>query len=378
MSKIKIIDAMLKKVFWTKNYILLESSPDYSDNTMALFNKLVEKKVNDKYKLIWLLNGNIKKKFGKNVVSINRKVGNNPIKYLILAYYLYSSKIIIDSNSYVHKMKKEQIRIHLGHGMPFKNALKYCRQIEDFDYILSLSKTFNKQLEYNYETTSDKIINLGYCRNDDLVKYKQDNLSFEKKYENKKIIVWLPTYRNHRNGDEDISVKSVFKYGLPCIESQEDIISLNNILNRYNMVLMVKLHPAQRREDLSKLNLSNIIIITDQELFGMDITLYQLLAKSCALITDYSSVYYDYLITRKPIGLAISDITEYVEKIGFVYENYYDEIKGHYIYNTKDLIDFINEINKRTRISEKTVNKFHDFPDSNSSERVYQFLKKYL
>jgi CDP-glycerol glycerophosphotransferase (TagB/SpsB family) len=278
----------------------------------------------------------------------------------------------------VHKRKKEQIRIHLGHGMPLKKALKYCRQIGDFDYILSLSKTFNKQMQDNYETSSDKIINFGYCRNDNLIKCKNRDSLFKEKYQDKKIIVWLPTYRNHKNGDEDISVKSDLMYGLPCIGSNDDIVSLNDVLHSYNMILMIKLHPAQRSEEISNLNLSNISIITDQDLFIMNTTLYQLLAKSCALITDYSSVYYDYLITRKPIGLAISDITEYERKIGFAFDNYYDEIKGHYVYNIKDLMEFVKEINKESGMSEKIVNRFHDFPDDNSSERVYQFLKKFL
>ena len=38
-----------------RNYILLESNPDFSDNTKAVFDELIKLKINEKFKLIWLV-----------------------------------------------------------------------------------------------------------------------------------------------------------------------------------------------------------------------------------------------------------------------------------------------------------------------------------
>ena len=149
-----------------------------------------------------------------------------------------------------------------------------------------------------------------------------------------------------------------------------------------NILLLIKLHPAQDKSKLNELNLSNLEFITDDRLKQEKITLYQLLSKSTALITDYSSVYYDYLLTKKPIGLVIDDLKEYEDKFGFVYENYYDAIKGEYIYNFDDLKNFIiniaNGIDKKKSERMWALSQYHEHIDDKSSFRVYEFLKKYL
>ena len=49
----------------------------------------------------------------------------------------------------------------------------------------------------------------------------------------------------------------------------------------------------------------------DEYLKEKEIKLNQILSATDALITDYSSIYYDYLLTDKPIGLTINDIDEF-------------------------------------------------------------------
>ena len=54
---IKEMKMLIKKIFTIfpiRNIILMESNPDYTDNTKMVFDKLIENSVNDKYKIIWL------------------------------------------------------------------------------------------------------------------------------------------------------------------------------------------------------------------------------------------------------------------------------------------------------------------------------------
>ena len=366
-----------------RRYILMESNPDFADNTKPLFDIFIEKGVNKKYKIIWFVYN--KKEF-KNVKIKNVKFvemyTETFLKKTRRKYYENTAKIIIDGNKYIKKTRKNQFRFHLGHGMPLKKADKYCKGAGDFNFILQESSYFTDIMCKLYEIDKSKLVNLGYCRNDDLIRYKDKDIIKNEEWKNKKIIVWLPTYRKHRIKAANIDTGVNFLYGIPCLESKEQLRSINKLMKEYNILLLIKLHPAQDKSKLSKLNLSNLRFITDEMLKQSNITLYQLLAKSSALITDYSSVYYDYLLTEKPIGLAINDLENYIKKFGIIYENYYDAIKGEYIYNYKDLEHFIinigtdNDEKYEERIS--AMNKYHNYKDDKSSLRVYEFLRPYL
>lgn len=371
----KVIDYIFTKLFPMKNYILLESSPDYSDNTWALYNMLIKHKVNEKYKIIWVIYWDDKVKLNcKNVISINR--GKNIISRIIFEYYNVSAKIIIDSNIFIYKKRKEQFRLFLGHGMPLKNATSYNSAIGECNYILEISQFFTKKMAEICQVEDERLLPLGFCRNDDLINYKSIDINIPQNWKNNKLIIWLPTYRTHRGLKNVDKIKERFKYGIPCFESKEDLEKINKLLKKNSMLVLVKLHPAQSTKQLENIELSNIILITDDMIKQMGITLYKLLSKSSALITDYSSVYYDYTITENPIGLAISDLDEYASEVGFVYD-YYESIKGNYIYNIDDLEEFINTVNNSDNKKNIDIaNRYHDYIDGNSSERVYRFLEK--
>ena len=123
--------------------------------------------------------------------------------------------------------------------------------------------------------------------------------------------------------------------------------------------------------------LSNIIILDDKYLIDKNVELTEFYKITDALITDYSSVYVDYLLTQKPIGFTQDDFNEY--KLGFSMDNINDYMPGMKIINIEDLKKFI--INLHDDIDEykeerKRVNKiFNEFNDSNSSKRLAETLK---
>ena len=59
------------------------------------------------------------------------------------------------------------------------------------------------------------------------------------------------------------------------------------------------------------MTLSNLVFINDAFLSDNGIINYELLGVADALLTDYSSVYYDYLLLDRPIGLCWDDYEEY-------------------------------------------------------------------
>lgn len=377
------IKSIIKKIFLiipVRNIILMESNPDYSDNAKIIFNKLVENKVNEKYKIIWFVKDSKKYKNIKikNVKFISVYSKYNIIEKIKQIYYIFSAKVILDSNKYIPKVRKKQFRLHLCHGTPLKFVSDYCKEIGDIDYILEISEFFKTKNSELFMKKQEQFLDLGFPRNDELF-FKDDIENFFPEYANKNVIVWLPTYRKHENHDE--YKESMLKYGLPAINSAEDFEKIDKVLEKNKAVILIKLHPAQDKKVIESFKCNNIRIITDNELSEKGINLYQLLAITNAMITDYSSVYYDYLLTRKPIGLAITDIEEYIKNVGLAYD-YYDTIKGEYIYNSEELCKFIENLSKGTDKSLderlKCLKLYHTYCDDKSAERVYEFIKKYL
>jgi len=124
--------------------------------------------------------------------------------------------------------------------------------------------------------------------------------------------------------------------------------------------------------------LTNFVILYNEELEEKNVQLYQFIGSTDALITDYSSIYYDYLLTGNPIGLTVDDYELYKKDTGFVYENIFDYIIGEHILNVDDFIKFINNVaDGKDILKEKRdemTKLFHKYPDGNSTERVYNVL----
>lgn len=385
--KNNIIIEFMKKIIYQSNYkifminaILFESNPDYSDNTKAVYDELINKKYNEKFKLIWLVTNNDFDNIKiKNVLFINKNRNIiNKIKYI---YYRLFSKYIIDCNKYINKINKNQFRIHLTHGATLKVPRIYCSQCGKIDYLVSLSEYFDDILTEIYNIEKKQILNMGFPRNDIIFDYTKQKKLFPSKARNKTIL-WMPTYRNNKYGDNSpYNTEIKLLYGMPCISSEKELIMLNNLLKERKVLLVLKLHPIEDTSFMKNKDLSNIKLL-DNESIKHDETIYNYLAKTDALITDYSSIYFDYLLVDKPIGLAIPDIEEYKKHVELLFDDYTGNIPGQQIYTFNDLCDFINnvsndiEIDKELR-KEKTK-LYHKYIDGNSSKRLEEFFSKII
>jgi len=375
----------LKKIIYNfpihlKKYIILESNPDLSDNTYALYKILLENKINEKYKIYWFVNDkNLYKDINlKNVYFISYYGSPTFFEKIKILYINIKAKYIIDCNKLVYKKNKNQKRLYLTHGMPYKAVPEYFDLIGNADYIVSLSPFFNKTLAQLTHCNENQIINLGFPRNDDLFSKEKNIKNLFKNNSFEKVILWLPTYRQRTNKDSNLSMKDSFQLGLPIIYDVETLKSLNELLKEFNILLVLKPHPAQDLSLIKAEQLSNFVILTNNDLDKENINLYEFLGQTDGLITDYSSVYYDYLLTDKPIAITTDDLEEYSKVFEFVYDNIFDVIKGEYINNFNEFKTFLQNISTGNDISkndrEKIKKTLHKYNDGNSSKRIYEFL----
>lgn len=380
----KTIRKTAEKIFQSNWYpnkkILLESIPDMSCQTYPVFEYMLKQGLNEKYKLIWLVGdkNEFKDVHIKNVKFMNFVPRNRLEKFQRL-YTLCTSRAMLYANRYIGKIFDKQFLFYLKHGTCIKSRLKHCRVDEknESDACISLSPFCVPYdvLELG-GISKEKYKFTGFPRNDYLFEEKDfvELLYPGRNY--KKVILWMPTFRKSDCSDR-IDSSFEFPLEIPCLYSEQDCIRLNKTLQKENILLILKPHPAQKLKLVKDLELSNFVILYNDDLSLKNIQLYQFIGSTDALITDYSSIYYDYLLTDKPIGLTIDDYEYYEKDTGFVF-NYFENIIGEHIKNIDDFISFVRNVaDNRDELKQKRVeicDMVNTHKDAQSAKRVYEHL----
>lgn len=348
--------------------IVFESVPDRSDNTEAVFREMIHRQLNKKYKFIWLTDSkNTALPKEKNVWYISGKIKS--------LFFLCTAKCIICCNRFFTTNNPRTVSIFLGHGNPIKNTKKiYSLPVEQYSYILATSEGMKDLRSRIFNIDKNKLVVLGYPRNDDLTNTTISiNGLFETAYN--KIIVWYPTYRQHKNG-----LETSCGHAFPIIWNQQLAKELNDYAKEKGVLIVLKPHFAQDVSFIKELSLSNLLFINDEFFNKHHISSYQFVANCDALLTDFSSIYYDYTLCDKPIGLIWEDYKEYIENPGFAVDMDYMMKGGYKIYNIEDLKGFINDIMNGFDKLKKERREIRDFAncstDGRNAERVVDFLIK--
>lgn len=364
-----------------KQYILFESRPDFIGSPLAIYNELIKRGYDKIYDLRWAVN----KSFDDTTCKYKTiKFFNMPVS--IRNSILANTKCIIDSNKYIHKTKQNTFRLHTRHGNNLKKLARYSANIGTVDAMLCSSKMMHEIDKTIYPSAAtSKSIQLGFPANDELFIKKDlyengfiQYLTKTTQYYNK-IILWLPTYRQNAF-DTKIRSSVVFKYGLPLINTEDDLIKLNDALKQRNILLLYQIHHGQAHNYKNITNYSNIAQLTTTACKQCNVTLANIFNFVDALITDYSSAYYEFLMLNKPIALAIPDYVAYRTAFDFCID-YLSTIKGEFLVNLSHLYDFINDVAHDLDFHAQERNillrKVYQFIDNNSTKRVVDYLEKY-
>lgn len=368
---------LIGKVLPLRNSIVFESNPEFGCNTLPVYDELVKRGIRNRYQIYWLVRD---KERYKDDTSGNKYINyeEKGLSKIRRAYVLCTSRALIFSNIFLKKHKRNQLVINLMHGSPLKVPVGYWEG-DTCDYVITQADIFNDKVAEILGVPTSKMVALGYPRTDILNNKGDTKEKFGISY-NAKMIVWMPTFR--KNESSGIVYCDINKLGVPLLESEQSFDRINNSLKENGAVLIIKLHPAEDVSQMMLKNYSNILFISNKELAENNITVYQMLADSDALITDYSSVYYDYLLVDRPIGLIIDDIEKFEKKSKFAYGRYTDFVKGTYINNLDDFEQFIIslKIGSDPYSEERKIamNQYCQYKDFKSTQRVCDFIEKKL
>jgi len=327
-----------------RNYILFFSNESgFNDNNKAMLDGVLERGLYEKYKIIYCSRDSLKDFRYKHVIY--RHAYFAPFYFLISKYCFYDGGTIKISPSIAQKV------ISLWHGIPLKKIgamisekTSFLDRYNQFTKILVPHPSLIKIYKEAFECTDDQILISGFPRNDYLLRVKKSLLSdFGIGLNFTKHILWMPTYRKSINGR--YLDGAVTGWDLPIFKNMDELIIFDELLESMDVNLTIKLHPySSFNLEETNVDLSNISFIRNIDLNTRGVINYELVACYDSLITDYSSVLFDYLLTNNPIGFTVDDIRSYKKNRGFTFSEPEDCLVGCRINSKETLIDYIRSI----------------------------------
>lgn len=243
---------------------------------------------------------------------------------------------------------------------PSEAYLKHIKIHSNYSIIIVSSISVVKHFAEAFNTDENKILALGLPRTD-LFFDDKEKCSIKNRFASSfshlihgKVVLYAPTFRGsgHYQG----------KYRLPF-----DIEILMNELGE-DYTLIIHRHPyITDKIDIPEKFKNRIVVDTNP------FTINELMIISDMLITDYSSVIFEYSLLNKPIILYSHDLDEYLSERDF-YLDYMADAPGPIVYNTHELAYAIKENNFDSKKIKDFRDKFFDHFDGKSSLRVAKLL----
>ena len=358
----------------------------YCDSPKALYNYLINDEKYSDYKFVWAFNDVESHRFlekNKNTKVINIK-SKEFLKTLGKAkYWIFNFKI----QDHIFP-KENQVFVQCWHGTPLKrlgcdlehlnNAMNSISEIRNryhieaskFSYFLSPSKFATEKFITAWDLEKINKTNImveeGYPRNDFLLNYTENDINRIKKELNikninKKILLYAPTYRDNQHSG---GIGYTYETQVGFEKVKEEVSEECVILFRAHW-LVAQEFDFEKYKDF-------IIDVSNYD----DIN--ELYVISDILITDYSSVFFDYANLKRPIIFYMYDLKQYRDDIRGFYLDL-EELPGNIIEKEEELIKKIKLLANEFVYSEKYKNfneKFNYLDDGNAAKRVIEKIIK--
>ena len=358
---------------------------NYTCSPKAIYEKMLTMKEFKDFKFIWAFNDPSKHDVMKDkrlvIVKTNTK---DYYKYISSSKYWIVNSIMDECIT----KKKGQVYVQCWHGTPLKrlrydievngavlNTIEEIRKRNDrdavkFDYFISPSKYCTEKFTSAFNLIAlgkkDIIIEEGYPRNDSLFnKNKKDIDKIKVKLgipKDKKVICYLPTFRDNQH-----TSGVGYTYNLAI-----DFDSLKKRFGKDYVILFKPHYFIANKIDLSKYKNFVYNVASYDEINDIYLA-------SDLLITDYSSVFFDYANLNRPVMFYMYDFDDYKNNLRDFYISL-DELPGPIAKTQKELEDYIVNIDKSISKYKKTYDKFNDkynyLDDGNASERVIRVIFK--
>ncbi|RPJ98713.1 CDP-glycerol:poly(glycerophosphate) glycerophosphotransferase [Bacillus subtilis] len=361
-----------------KNLVMFESysGKQYSCNPRAIFEYLQDNKKKYHYKLVWSVDKRNEELFEKLGVDYITRFSIRWLWYMATAkYWVSNSRLPLwipkpAQTLYIQtwhgtplkKLANDMEQVHMPGTTTIDYKRNFIKESNKWDYLISpnsySTSIFKKAFQYK-----KNIIETGYPRNDFLYKYnnesaKNDILKKIKLPNHKKIILYAPTWRD----DEFYSIGH-YKFSLP-LELEQMKKALGD-----SCVILLRMHYL----------VSENFHLDNYNDFVVDVSKYEdireLYLISDMLITDYSSVFFDFANLKKPIIFFTYDLLKYRDQLRGFYFNITEEAPGVLVQDSDSLIREIKKMlhNPILEVSyDRFYERFCSLEDGFASKRVVE------
>ena len=230
-----------------------------------------------------------------------------------------------------------------------------------FQYVVTGSDTMAQIFKTSFQLDDTQMIRTGVPRTDFFFDEKAKALSQKTFYQQfpelkqKKVILYAPTFR-----DDDLHSNTI---GL-------DLDELYQELSDQDYAVVLKLHPAVTMEEDFQQKFPGFVYQIRGEFHVNDLLLI-----TDILITDYSSIPFEFSFLNKPMLFFAYDLEQYVEQRGF-WEDYVTSMPGPVVYTTKDLVKKIQLGDFQLEKVESFKHKWNEYSTGSSSKKLVDLLFK--
>jgi CDP-glycerol glycerophosphotransferase len=367
----KRMQSLLRRLPTDGELIVFESGlgKQYADSPRYIYEELLRR--GDTRKKVWIYSG--QHKFtDPNTIAVKR---------LSMEYFWHLARAkywIVNQNLPFYVTRRNAgIYVQTWHGTPLKRMLndiediqgrdegyleRVTRAISQWSYLLSPSPYATEAMRSAF-AYKGPILELGYPRNDPLLEPSAPTRAQAIKNtlgipDEHKVVLYAPTFR-----DDAGNGKGRFTFQLPF-----DLETFNERFGE-NTVLLLRMHV-----------LVSSGISVPNELAGrvLNLSAYpeiqDLYLVSDVLITDYSSVFFDYALLRRPIVFFAYDLDNYRDNLRGFYLDYDKELPGPIVRDEEELWDVLGEAlsgqQALTGPSDAFIAKFAPHDDGFSARRV--------
>ncbi|MBO1218481.1 CDP-glycerol glycerophosphotransferase family protein [Mammaliicoccus sciuri] len=379
----KVQKHVFSKLPIKENTVLYESflGRNYSDSPKAIFNYLLENEPN-KWSHVWILNN-------KKIVENEPEFQNSNVKIIrrfSWEYFMYvtiSKYFVLNMRQpkWLYK-KPEQVLLSTWHGTPLKKLVfdmdnvtsanknykkDFYEQSRNWDYLIAANKYSEDIFNSAFMYPREDILTYGYPRNDILTNHTEEyKNSLKKKLGipvHKKVILYAPTWR-----DDQFHGPGQYKFLM-----QLDLQRLREELGD-EYVVALRMHYF----------ISDNLDLSEFKNFAFDFSRYNdindLYISSDILITDYSSVFFDFANLRKPILFYTYDLEKYKDVLRGFYIDMNKDLPGPLLFDSEQVIDSIKNIetveNDYQDKYDEFYNKYCSLDDGKATERVVKEVFK--
>lgn len=345
----------------------------------ALFKELMSSDEFDRYQHVWQINDPkeralLAREYGH--LPNLRFVGKNSAGYFDA---ITSAKYVINNTTmpFYYTKKPGQVYVNTWHGIPLKTlgydvpdgkytTRNMTRNFLMADYIISPCPFTTDMFRHSYKLEglyAGKMTECGYPRND-LVLHADRAAVLDKLSArgtaidpDKQVILYAPTWKGTSFDRAD---KDIARYDEFC-----DYLSEHIDMSRYQ--ILIKPHPMVYK------------LLSEEEknsgkYISQSVDTDELMAVTDILVSDYSSIFFDFLLTGRPVFFYIPDVDSYREYRGVYFG--LEELPGPY---SKDMGDIADWINRADEVREEYADRYEkmkawscEFDDGQAARKVLQ------